>query len=51
MSISKETPTLINDTRLLLEAPSMIAPLAARIYALLTVSSHEGLTFEEISIY
>ncbi|MGC1633581.1 MAG: helix-turn-helix domain-containing protein [Gelidibacter sp.] len=48
MSISIEKQKLIEEIGLRLKLTLRIAPLAARIYALLTVSSHEGLTFEEI---
>lgn len=48
MSISKEKQKLIEEIGLRLEARLHIAPLAARIYALLTLSSYEGLTFEEV---
>ena len=48
MSISIEKQKLIEEIGLRLETTLHIAPLASRIYALLTVSSYEGLTFEEI---
>lgn len=48
MSISIEKQKLIEEIGLRLETKLHIAPLAARIYALLTLSSNEGLTFEEI---
>lgn len=48
MSISKEKQQLIEEIGLRLENRLQIAPLAARIYALLTLSSYEGLTFEDI---
>ena len=48
MSISKEKRKLIEEIGLRLETRLHIAPLAARIYALLSLSSYEGLTFEEI---
>lgn len=48
MSISKEKQKLIEEIGLRLEKRLQIAPLAARIYALLTLSSNAGLTFEEI---
>lgn len=48
MSISIEKQKLIEEVGLGLETKLHIAPLAARICALLTVSSFEGLTFEEI---
>lgn len=48
MSISKEKKNLIEKIGLRLETRLQIAPLAARIYALLTLSSYEGVTFEEI---
>ncbi|MEO5788873.1 MAG: GbsR/MarR family transcriptional regulator [Gelidibacter sp.] len=48
MSISIEKQKLIEEIGLRLEPILRLAPLAARIYALLTVSSYEGLTFEEI---
>ncbi|WP_417370908.1 GbsR/MarR family transcriptional regulator [Gelidibacter japonicus] len=48
MAISEEKLKLIEEIGLGLETRLQIAPLAARIYALLTLSSYEGLTFEEI---
>ena len=48
MSILKEKQKLIEEIGLGLEMRLQIAPLAARIYALLTLSPYEGLTFEEI---
>lgn len=48
MSISKEKQKLIEEIGVRLEARLLLAPLAARIYALLTLSSYNGLTFEEI---
>jgi DNA-binding transcriptional regulator GbsR (MarR family) len=48
MSISNEKKNLIEEIGLRLETRLQIAPLAARIYALLSLSSYEGLTFEEI---
>lgn len=48
MSISIEKQKLIEEIGLQLETRLHIAPLAARIYALLSVSSSEGLSFEEI---
>lgn len=48
MSISIEKQQLIEEIGLRLESRLNLAPLAARIYALLTLSSREGLTFEEI---
>ena len=48
MSISIKKQKLIEEVGLRLETKLKIAPLAARIYALLTLSSSEGLTFEEI---
>ncbi len=48
MSISKEKQTLIEEIGLQLESRLHLAPLSARIYALLTLSSNTGLTFEEI---
>lgn len=48
MSNSKEKQNLIEEIGLRLESRLRIAPLAARIYALLTLSSYEGLTFEQI---
>lgn len=39
---------LIEDFGLLIDKRLGISPLSARIYALLTLSSYEGLTFEEI---
>ena len=48
MSISNDQQQLIEEIGVRLEASLHIAPLAARIYALLTLSSSEGLTFEEI---
>jgi len=48
MSIPKEKQKLIEEIGLRLEMRLQIAPVAARIYALLTLSPYEGLTFEEI---
>lgn len=48
MSISNQKQQLIEEIGLRLEPKLKIAPLAARIYALLTLSSNDGLTFEEI---
>ena len=48
MSISKEKQKLIEEIGVRLEARLQLAPLAARIYALLTLSSYDGLTFDEI---
>ncbi|MBO3098599.1 GbsR/MarR family transcriptional regulator [Gelidibacter pelagius] len=48
MALSKEKLKLIEEIGLRLETRLQIAPLAARIYALLTLSSYDGLTFEEI---
>ncbi len=48
MLISKEKKKLIEEIGLRLETRLQIAPLAARIYALLTISSYDGLTFEEV---
>lgn len=48
MALSKKKLKLIEEIGLRLETRLQIAPLAARIYALLTLSSYEGLTFEEI---
>ena len=48
MSISIEKQKLIEEIGLRLEARLHIAPLAARIYALLSLSSNDGLSFEEI---
>lgn len=48
MAISNEKLKLIEEIGLRLETRLQIAPLAARIYALLTLSSYDGLTFEEI---
>ena len=48
MAITLEKQQLIEEVGLRLESSLNIAPLAARIYALLSVSSSEGLTFDEI---
>ena len=48
MSISKEKRKLIEEIGIQLETKLSLAPLSARIYALLTLSSNEGLTFDEI---
>lgn len=48
MAISNEKLKLIEEIGLRIEKRLQIAPFAARIYALLTVSSYDGLTFEEI---
>lgn len=48
MSNPKERNRLLEEVGLLIEERLGISPLAARIYALLTISSYEGLHFEEI---
>lgn len=48
LAISKEKKELIETLGMNIEALLSITPLAARIYALLTLSSQEGLTFDEI---
>ena len=48
MTIAKEKKELIEEIGLQLETRLQLAPLAARIYALLNLSSYDGLTFEEI---
>ncbi|HXK00029.1 MAG TPA: hypothetical protein VNJ50_14335 [Gelidibacter sp.] len=48
MSVSTEKKKLIEEIGLQLESRLNLAPLAARIYTLLTLSSKEGLTFEQI---
>lgn len=47
-TISKEKQQLIEELGLNIEEQLRIAPLAARIYALLVLSPIDGLTFEEI---
>ncbi|MDQ7917975.1 MarR family transcriptional regulator [Mesonia sp. MT50] len=44
----KERNQLLEDIGLLIEERLGISPLAARIYSLLTISSYDGLSFEEI---
>ena len=46
--MTKEKQQLIEEIGLRLESRLQIAPLATRIYALLTLSSYEGLSFEDI---
>lgn len=48
MPITKKKQQLIEEIGVRLESRLRIAPLAARVYALLTLSSSEGLTFEQI---
>lgn len=48
MTILKEKQKLIEELGLLLEMRLRIFPLAARVYALLSLSPYEGLTFEKI---
>ncbi len=48
MSLPQKTKKLIEEIGVGLETRLKISPLAARIYALLTLSSYEGLSFEEI---
>ena len=48
MTVLEEKQKLIEEIGVRLETRLHIAPLAARIYALLTLSSYEGLSFEEI---
>lgn len=48
MSISKAKENLIEEIGVRLETRLNISPMASRIYALLTLSSYNGLTFEEI---
>lgn len=45
---SNKQKELIEEIGLQLETRLQISPLAARIYALLTLSSYNGITFEEI---
>lgn len=46
--VSKKQKELIEEIGLGIEGRLGLSPLAARIYALLTLSSYDGLTFEEI---
>jgi len=46
--VSEEKQQLIEELGLNLEEQIKVAPLAARIYALLVLSPQEGLTFDEI---
>lgn len=48
MSNAKDKECLIEDIGVRLETRLNISPLAARIYALLTLSSYDGLTFDDI---
>lgn len=48
MARSEEKEKLIEEIGQILETRLNISPLAARIYSLLTLSSYDGLTFEEI---
>lgn len=48
MELGKKKKQLIEEIGLWLEERLKISPLAARIYALLTLSNYDGLTFEEI---
>lgn len=48
MSSLEEKQSLIEEIGIRLEKRLQISPLASRIYALLTLSSYDGLTFEEI---
>jgi len=45
---TEEKRMLIEDIGIILEYRADLAPLAARIYATLLISSNEGLTFDEI---
>lgn len=45
---TQEKRMLIEDIGIILEYRADLAPLAARIYAALLISSNEGLTFDEI---
>lgn len=51
MAITNEKKQLIEEIGLGIEERLSISPLAGRIYALLILSSYEGLTFEEIRDY
>lgn len=48
MSKSQEKEQLIEDIGLQMEQRLNVSPLAARIYALLALSSYEGLSFDEV---
>lgn len=48
MSFSREKQQLIEEIGIRLESRLSLAPLAARIYSVLALSSRDGLTFEEI---
>ncbi|WP_417195329.1 GbsR/MarR family transcriptional regulator [Bizionia sp.] len=48
MEITKDSKQLIEDIGIRMEERLHISPLASRIYALLTLSASDGLTFEEI---
>lgn len=48
MVLSKELKQLVEEIGIRMEERLNISPLAARIYALLSLSSYNGLTFEEI---
>ena len=48
MNKTQEKRMLIEDIGMILEYRADLAPLAARIYATLLISSNEGLTFDEI---
>ncbi|EGV43696.1 MarR family transcriptional regulator [Bizionia argentinensis JUB59] len=48
MILSEKKKQLIEEIGVRIEERLSLSPLAARIFALLTLSSYEGLTFEEI---
>lgn len=48
MSITKEQKVLIEEIGIMNEENLGLSPLSSRIYALLIVSSYEGLTFDQI---
>ncbi|MEO9022565.1 MAG: hypothetical protein ABI290_10570 [Ginsengibacter sp.] len=48
IKVFREQKDLIEEIGLSIEETLKLSPLAARIYALLTLSSYEGLTFDEI---
>lgn len=48
MELSQQKKKLIEDIGVLLEERANLSPLASRIYALLILSSYDGMSFEDI---
>lgn len=48
MELAQEKKQLVEDVGVLLEERANLSPLASRIYALLILSSYDGMSFEEI---